>query len=254
LRIWKNYIFQARGDNLNDYEVKDFYRSNYAKDFAETHAKYMKVCEILKNCRRVLDIGCGDGSFCTMLMENLKNSEIYGVDISEEAVKIASSKGIRAYQSNVGEEAFPFGNEFLDGVFCGEVIEHLYNPDHLLDEIYRILGKDGVCILTTPNLASWYNRIFLLLGYQPLFTEVSQKYGVGHPFRWWIGAGHIRVFTLKALTELVTIHKFRIVSKIGFGINTRVGYGERWSMIAKVANKIFSNPSLSSDIMLVLKK
>jgi hypothetical protein len=96
--------------------------------------------------------------------------------------------------------------------------------------------------------------MFLLLGYQPLFTEVSQKYGVGHPFRWWIGAGHIRLFTLKALIELVTIHKFRIVSKIGFGINTRLGYGKKWSIIAKMANKIFSTPSLSSDIMLVIKK
>jgi methionine biosynthesis protein MetW len=252
-RIRKDCLLQSQ-ENLNDHEVKTFCGSAYAKGFAETHSKYIKAIEILKNCRRVLDIGCGDGSFCDLLKETSKHSEAYGIDISDEAVKIALSKGMRAYLLNVGEDAFPFENEFFDGVFCGEVIEHLYDPDHLLDEIYRILSRDGVCILTTPNLASWYNRLFLLLGYQPLFTEVSKKYGVGHPFRWWIGAGHIRVFTLKALTELVMIHKFRIVSKMGFGINTRLGYGKRWIILAKVANKIFSRPSLSSDIFLVLKK
>lgn len=238
---------------VSDNSVKDFYKSRYAKDFAGTHVKYARACKFLKDCNKVLDIGCGDGSFSMLVKDYLTNPELYGVDISEEAVLIALNRGVHAYQVNVDKETLPFENEFFDGVFCGEVIEHLYDPDHLLDEIYRVLRKKGICVLTTPNLASWYNRIFLLLGYQPLFTEVSLRHGVGHPFP-FLPFGHIRAFTLRALSELARIHKFKIVSKIGTGINTRLGYGKRWRILAKIANKIFGRPSLSSDIMLVLRK
>jgi len=231
-----------------------FYSSNYARNFSQTANKYAKVCELLRYRNRVLDIGCGDGSFCIMLNNVSPSLELYGIDISKDAVLAASKKGIRAYCLDVDKEKLPFEDNFFDGIFCGEVIEHLYDPDHILDEIYRVLTENGTCVLTTPNLASWYNRIFLLLGYQPFFTEVSLRHGVGHPFPFWLGGGHIRVFTPKALSELVELHGFRILSKIGFGINTRLGYGKRFRILAEVANRLFSRPSLSSDIMLVMTK
>lgn len=237
---------------------EEFYRIHYAKEQPlELSDKYEKACQIFKDndVSRVLDIGCGDGSFCLTLKRKLKTHEVMGVDISEEAIKLATGKGIAAYRLNVSEEKFPFEDDFFDGIFCGEIIEHVYDTDHLLDEIFRVLRKKGKCILTTPNLASWYNRIFLLLGYQPLFTEVSLKHGVGHPFDWWLGAGHIRLFTLRALTKLVKIHNFKIDSIIGFGINTNIGLGKRWKTLASITNKLFGKmPSLCSDIMLVLSK
>jgi methionine biosynthesis protein MetW len=236
---------------------RTFYQLRYPKDFAKTstHTKYIKACELLKSSRRVLDVGCADGDFLMMLKEKSSSiSELYGIDISEEAVAEASRKGVHAYCLDVDIERFPFENEFFDAIFCGDVIEHLYDPDHLLDELYRVLKKNGVCILTTPNLASWYNRVFLLLGYQPVFTEVSLRHDVGHPFPFWSIAGHIRMFTLKALCQLVEIHGFKIIQKIGFGIDTHVEYGKRFKILAKIANKLFSNPSLASHIMLVMTK
>jgi methionine biosynthesis protein MetW len=236
---------------------RTFYESGYAgtrKDFAETSSKYLKMCELFRDCRRVLDIGCADGGFLQLLKGNFAISELYGVDVSEEAVSLTTSRGFRAFQLDVDNEKLPFEDDSFDGIFCGEVIEHLYDPDHLLDEMYRVLRKNGLAILTTPNLASWFNRVFLLFGYQPLFTEVSLRHGVGYPFPFWLKSGHIRAFTLRALSELVKLHGFRITRAMGFGINTRLGYGKRWRILAEISNKLFSSPSLSSDLILVMRK
>ena len=55
------------------------------------------------------------------------------------------------------------------------MIEHLYNPDHMLEECRRVLKPGGLLIISTPNLQAWYNRILFLFGVQPIFYEVSHE-------------------------------------------------------------------------------
>jgi hypothetical protein len=56
-------------------------------------------------------------------------------------------------------------------------------------------------LLSTPNLAAWYNRVLLALGIQPIFTEVSLRAIYGRPGHQV--AGHLRVFTRRALEQLL---------------------------------------------------
>jgi SAM-dependent methyltransferase len=140
-------------------------------------------------------------------------------------------------------------------VFCGELIEHMFDPDHLLKEIKRVLKPRGVCILTTPNLSSWANRIALLLGYQPFYTEVSTKFGVGHLFPFWLNAGHIRLFTYRAIRDLVKIYDLQVEEIYGVGINTKLGLGKKFFLITILLNKIFQAfPSFASDLIVVFRK
>ena len=46
----------------------------------------------------------------------------------------------------------PFRNEVFDRVFCIEVLEHLNSPLKALNEIRRVLNKNGTIIVTVPNL------------------------------------------------------------------------------------------------------
>ena len=52
---------------------------------------------------------------------------------------MARKNGVKCYQLDVDEEDFPFGDNYFDAIFCGDIIEHLYDPDHLLSEMYRVL-------------------------------------------------------------------------------------------------------------------
>lgn len=172
---------------------------------------------------RMVDLGCGDGEIALMFNEKLKAREVYGVDINERAISLARQRGIKAYPANLSENSLPFPNEFFDLVLSLEAIEHLINPDNMLKEAYRVLRRDGYLLISTPNLASWVNRLLLLLGYQPYNVEVSTETMIGVPIRKGVfggPAGHIRAFTLRALKRALEYYGFRIMKAFGApGVN-----------------------------------
>ncbi len=172
----------------------------------------------LASAQRLLDIGCGPGTLGIYLKDILHAQEVYGIEISDTRVAAARQRGIKCVQTDLNENPIPFEDNGFDAIFCGEVIEHLVDPDYLLDEIHRTLAPGGVCVLTTPNLAAWVNRIALFLGWQPFHTAVSFRYEVGRPrFLGSEGArlDHLRVFTCGALKQLLRLHHFRILEVTG---------------------------------------
>ena len=81
---------------------------------------------------RILDVGCGDGCFARLLGEASKVKEVYGVEISSEAVELATENGVKAFQLDLQREDFPFQDNYFDAIFCGEIIEHMFDPDRFL--------------------------------------------------------------------------------------------------------------------------
>jgi len=207
--------------------------------------KVLKLIESRK-FEKVLDVGCADGYVLSRILKN--NGSIgYGIDNDKELLEKAKEKGIITKKVNLETDAFPFPNETFDLVFCGETIEHIYNTDFLLEEIRRVLKNNGTLILTTCNLASLTNRIFLLLGFHPGGTEVSPKYFVGNPFIKVKASGHIHVFTLAALKELLEIH--------GFEIEKIKGASQTVHKKFRILEKIISlKPSLASVLIVQCRK
>lgn len=237
----------------------DFYNKGYYAGLAP-EPRFKKVLGIATGLKgeRLLDIGCGDGSFTVLLKEALKAKEVTGIEIATEAVAALEGKGIKACQLDIDEQPFPFSDDCFDVIYCGEVIEHLFNPDHLLREIYRVLKPGGSCIITTPNLAGWPNRLSLLLGYQPFATAVSPEHeGAGKLImkgdegQW----GHIRVFTTRALKELLKIHQFRIKRLVGCPVTAKTLSSKILPGFIKVVDNIMAvSPSLSSRIIVIVEK
>jgi SAM-dependent methyltransferase len=163
---------------------------------------------------RLLDVGCGVGVVGRYLQDGLGARELYGVDISEKRVQAARVQGVRAYRADLNVEPLPFEDAIFEAVFCGDIIEHLTDTDHLLNEIGRTLAPGGLCVLSTPNLAMWPNRLALLLGWQPFDTSVSLQHEVGRPKALvsdWGCRGHLQVFTLRAMRELLDVHGFQVL-------------------------------------------
>jgi SAM-dependent methyltransferase len=212
----------------------------------------------MMEAKRFLDVGCGDGTFTLILKKALKAEKTVGIEISAEAVEVLEEKGIKAYQLDIDEQFFPFDDDSFDFVYCGEIIEHVFNPDHLLVEVRRVLKRGGKCIITTPNLAGWPNRLALLLGYQPFATSVSPEHeGAGKIIlkggegQW----GHIRVFTLKALKELVKIHSFEILTTAGCPVSINTSSSGPFVGTIKTLDKLMSLfPPLASRVILVIEK
>ena len=205
-------------------KLEDFYRQDSVygvaptkegtRNFVCVQYRLEKSLELVQaqNPQRVLDIGCGDGFFAQRIQETT-GAYVCGIDISREAILRARSRGIDARQCDLNE-GIDLETETFDLIFCGEVIEHVFDPDSLLEEIWRILSLEGHLIISTPNLAAWYNRILLLLGFQPIFTETSTRKTFGRRFK-VLGqgsqpVGHLRVYTLAALKDILSEHRFAI--------------------------------------------
>lgn len=110
----------------------------------------------------VLDYGCGDGYF----LELLKKHNIRGVggDISEKGVSKCVEKGLEAYVMK-GTNDEVFSNKSFDYVVALDVLEHVYNPVDILQDMCRLSGK--YLIIGVPNFNSLPARIQVLLGKVP---------------------------------------------------------------------------------------
>ncbi len=234
------------------------YADGYYKGLAR-EPRFNRIAKILMKhgpCSKLLDIGNGDGDITLMLKQAARVDEVFGIDISAEAVAAAKLKGINSYQQNIDVDPFPFQDTYFDIIYCGEVIEHLFNPDHLLNEIHRLLKPDGICILTTPNLAGWPNRFALALGYQPYPTVASfENEGIGKfLFRGDEGQfGHIRVLTLRSLKELCHIHHLRIIGVKGCPVTINSDAPKPLLLAVTFVDRLMSKlPPLSTRIIAVL--
>lgn len=88
-------------------------------------------------CGRLLDLGCGDGSFYKSC-QKVEGIEAVGIDIMD---------GV-----DFERDKLPYEDNTFDIVFMYSVIEHIKDPSNILPEINRILVKGGILVIITPNL------------------------------------------------------------------------------------------------------
>ncbi|MDD3461617.1 MAG: class I SAM-dependent methyltransferase [Mesotoga sp.] len=106
------------------------------------------IAQNIKNKQniKILDIGCGTG---IVLKKLEKIGACYGIDISEEAILFCKKRKLKnVYKANA--ENLPFINESFDLITVLDVLEHIKNPQNVLNEINRILKNDGIAIITVP--------------------------------------------------------------------------------------------------------
>jgi SAM-dependent methyltransferase len=212
---------------------------------------------LLQNRGTLLDVGSGAGQITMFLKEGLGFREAYAVDISEENAQIARGRGINASSVNLDLMDLPFEDEQFDAVFAGEVVEHLINPDHMLQEVRRVLRKTGIFVLTTPNLAAWFNRLMLLLGWQPLKSGTSFEFDVGRPKLLTFGEKqHLRTYTLRAIRELLLLNGFEISALSGVPARENENWEHPWLLqIAFALDTLMSLlPTLAGTLLIGCRK
>lgn len=215
-----------------------------------------KVIEILSDMRisahSYVDFGGGDGKFTSRIMRIVGGKEVYCVDVSDHCLSQLPSwiKGV-TFDLNSGD--YPFKDDYFDLVSAVEVIEHLTNCDNLIKNSYRILKRGGHFIITTPNLSSWINRIMLLLGYQPTSTEPSIEFIVGSPRgirKKRYVHGHLKLFTFKALKELLLVNGFIMNKCTGASLSVSGS-----QLLTHMDNRIASIfPQLATDLIVLANK
>lgn len=148
------------------------------------------------------------------------SDNVYGFDVNPEALAISQKNGLNTKVGDINKK-WDYPDRHFDIVIVSHIIEHVDNTDHLILEAKRVLKKGGFIIVITPNLAAWFNRIFLVFGMQPFFSEVStidKSLGMKFLRRLKIHSspmGHLRLFTGAAVKDIVKLHGFKIIKTAG---------------------------------------
>jgi len=161
---------------------------------------------------RILDVGCGDGFATGVAAAKLPGHRFAGLDWSAPSLRLARGRGLAVLRAGL-DARLPVRSASVDVVIMSEVIEHLVDTDSAIEEAHRVLKPGGSLLLSTPNLAAWYNRALLAAGIQPVFSEVSLRSVFGRPGSQV--AGHLHMFTRRALVEFLAAYGLTAVQVRG---------------------------------------
>ncbi len=122
----------------------NFYEKKYFSSVITFESKPKHMRYVLRKCEakgKILDIGCGMG----LLLDEAKKigCEGIGIEISNYALEQRKDLDIR--------RDFTFPDNYFDMVFMIGVIEHLQEPQSMINKIVKVLKKEGKLVITTVN-------------------------------------------------------------------------------------------------------
>lgn len=185
----KNLLYILRKDGYNFYRcnqcgliyvhpqpslnqlIRDYYssisgyHSELPRNLGEIKKHKKRFIEILDRLDKykikgnLLDVGCSNGEF--LFLARQRGFNTYGVEINKETAEIAVNNELDVFNGTL--EDANFQNNFFSVIHLGDVIEHILDPIDLLKECRRILRKDGIIIISTPNLDCFWTKATYLL-------------------------------------------------------------------------------------------
>jgi SAM-dependent methyltransferase len=167
----------------------------------------------------VLDLGCDTGTISKHLLSG-DGLSVVGADVSPTAVATCVLEVGRPAM-RVDATALPFTTSSFDLVVSDDVVGHLVDTDQYAREVHRVLRPGGLLLLSTPNLAAWFNRLALLLGSQPALIEDSSERVFGQPGDDVVG--HLRLFTWKSTRQFLMHHGFEVIELAGTRFEAMTG-------------------------------
>jgi 2-polyprenyl-3-methyl-5-hydroxy-6-metoxy-1,4-benzoquinol methylase len=140
--------------------------------------------------KKTLEFGCGQGDFSSLLKERFQ-AQAWAVEIHKPSAEIAAAKLDRVICRDADEAMQELPNNYFDGIFFLDLLEHLVNPYELLSKCREKLSPDGVIIASIPNIR--YYRAFTQYVFGGKWEY--QNHGI-------MDITHLRFFTYKSIKSM----------------------------------------------------
>jgi len=170
------------------YEKKYHSLENYHWWFASRRRKVIEMAEVAPG-KTYLDVGCSTGVLLEKLIEaGAAPEDVYGVDISKEAIERCHEKGLNNTDLGDGAKVEGFEPNSFDCIVASDCLEHIEDDAAALRRWYELLKPGGRLIVFVPAFMSLW----------------SPHDVVNH---------HFRRYTLPELERKMKAHRFRLLSK-----------------------------------------
>jgi methionine biosynthesis protein MetW len=182
---------------------------------------------------KILDLGCGDGQLLQYLKKQ-KGADVRGLEISQQLVSKAISRGISAIQGNCEKDLSNYPDNHFDYAILSQTLQAMNDPKSLIEEMLRIAK---FAIISFPNFAHYQNRFQLFFcGKMPLREAI--------PYQWY-DTPNIHFCTIKDFENLCF--------NMNIAIKKRTYINRNNNIIYSFSKRIFANFFAEYGIFLISK-
>ena len=202
---------------IENYVVASFDSRIESEYAAKTYGKYLNRLDLIRN-RRILDIGCGDGTFLKKAT-SLGAESVLGIEPSHGALESAGE--VRNLIRTIPVEQCDYQFEF-DLVTCFQTLEHLVNPKTVLSKMCTAAIPGGYVAVVCHNRLSLVNR---LMGRRSPIFDIE----------------HLQMFSVEGLEKIFQLTNLEVIVSKQILNSYPLGYWLRLFPMPKIMKDFFES-------------
>jgi SAM-dependent methyltransferase len=165
-------------------------------------------------CRRLLDVGCGAGSFGGMLKRH-REVEIWGVEPEPGRAGVAATR-IDHVRASFYQPGIDLPKGYFDTITFNDSLEHFPDPEAALQLCKTHLAPEGVIVCSLPNFRFIHNLEHILFERDFRYEDDGIR-----------DRTHLRFFTAVSMRRMFETNGFEVVHQQGINEDWW-GHGELW--------------------------
>ena len=169
-----------------------------------------------ESCKLVLEVGCSSGAFGKLLKESRPECEVWGIEPNAEAAQLASTRLDKAIWGTFRAGMPELEGRSFDCIVFNDVLEHVPNPEQILEDCKQHLTPNGIVVASIPNILHFYQISKILIEQDWRYEEA----GI-------MDQTHLRFFTKKSIVRLFESCDYKIVRIQGINPS----YGLKYSIV-----------------------
>jgi len=186
--------------------------TEHTEENKEPRFDHEVIVDIIEPNSKVLDLGCGDGTLLSLLIEQKKCNGT-GIEINEKEIYRCVAKGLTVSHCDIDTGLADFSNKRFDYVILNESLQQVLNPRRVILEALRVGRK---VIVGIPNFCHSRARFQIFFqGRVPVTKEL--------PYQWY-DTPNLRFLSLKDFRWFCKDNKITIRKEIGIAGNKKVSF------------------------------
>ena len=170
------------------------------------------IVDLIEPESRVLDLGCGDGTLLSYLIEN-KKCHATGIEINESAIYECVDKGLTISHDDFDTGLADFSDKRFDYVILNESLQELLNPQNVILQALRV-GKK--VIVGIPNFCTSRARFQIFFrGRVPVTSELPHE---------WYNTPNLRFLSLKDFRYFCKDNHIKILKQVGINKKSKANF------------------------------
>ena len=130
------------------------------------------IGHIPPGARKVLDVGCATGLFGEAVRHHLGRCQVFGIELNPRAAEQARTVLHEVVTGDIEETKLPESFRDFDCIVCGDVLEHLRDPEAVLRRLGERLAPEGRIVISIPNV-QFYEVIAMLASGNWTYTHAG---------------------------------------------------------------------------------